>query len=341
MKGTGFVLLLGSLALCSCQQANLKRVRVNPEPVYVKVDTLESVGSVFQRSYVGTVDVSREATLTANYGGDLVELLVRQGQKVNPGQAIAKIKSQAVKSSYDAAMATLAQAEDGYARAKKVYDKGSMTEVKMMEINTKLSQARASADAAKKALEECTVRAPFAGEIADVHVHKGEHVIIAQPIATLVKANALEVSISVPESEAYSIKAGDRAMVSVPALGIEIEAVMKNRAAIANSISHSYKCSLDMLQCPPEVLPGMVCKVSMQRDGVSGIVIPASVVKLDDGGKYVWTVDSEGVVSKRRIVNGGYSGKGIVVTEGLAEGDMLIVEGASKVSTGMKVKIKQ
>ena len=44
-------------------------------------------------------------------------------------------------------------------------------------------------------------------------------------------------------------------------------------------------------------------------------------------------------VEKTRIATGGFSNKGIVVTEGLSRGDKLIVEGMSKVSTGMKVNI--
>ena len=65
------------------------------------------------------------------------------------------------KSSHEMAHATLDQAEDGYRRAEQVYRSGSIAEVKMVEITTKLNQARAAS--ADKALEDCTIKAPFDG----------------------------------------------------------------------------------------------------------------------------------------------------------------------------------
>ena len=83
----------------------------------------------------------------------------------------------------------------------------------------------------------------------------------------------------------------------------------------------------------------MIGKVSFVKEDNTAPVIPASVIRSDIDGKYVWTVNERGFVEKTRITTGGFSNKGIIVTEGLSRGDRLIVEGMSKVSTGMKVNI--
>lgn len=83
-------------------------------------------------------------------------------------------------------------------------------------------------------------------------------------------------------------------------------------------------------------MPGMLAKVRFDDNGDDSIAVPASAVQLDSEGKYVWMSES-GVVSKRRITVGGYSGMGVIVTEGLAEGEKVIVKGYQKVSGGMKV----
>ena len=87
------------------------------------------------------------------------------------------------------------------------------------------------------------------------------------------------------------------------------------------------------------LMPGMVCKVYDRTQEGSSIVIPASVVRTDGTGRYVWTVTPENTVEKRYITAGGFSGKGIVVDSGLEEGDRVITEGTQKVSGGMKVKV--
>ena len=68
------------------------------------------------------------------------------------------------------------------------------------------------------------------------------------------------------------------------------------------------------------------------------MVIPASAVLTDEGGRYVWTVNDENRVVKTYIRVNGYSGKGVVVEDGLNEGLRVIVDGSRKVSSGMKVR---
>lgn len=342
MKRTRTILVsvLAASCLCSCQLARLKRVRVAPDGVSVKVQTAEESRTVSQKTYVGTLEASKEAVVNASHGGVVEKIYVREGQKVAQGQAMAVIASRTVRSSYEAAMAALARAEDGYGRASKVYESGSVTDVKMVEIRTQLAQARASAEAAENALDECTLRAPFAASVSGVFVHEGEHVAIARPMVSLADVSEPEIRISVPENEVHMIAPGDRAEAYFPALDRTFAAVVKNKAFVGDALSHSYKCTLAVKGGPAGLLPGMICNVSLEKDGVSGIVIPADVVRIDDKGRYVWTVGSDGKVSKTRITAGGFSGKGVIVTGGLAPGDRIIVEGASKVSAGMSVKIK-
>ena len=66
------------------------------------------------------------------------------------------------------------------------------------------------------------------------------------------------------------------------------------------------------------------------------------IVTFDPGGEATanegYRLREDGTVEKKHIVAGGYSGRGIIVSEGLSENDLIIIEGARKVSTGMKVK---
>lgn len=333
-------LSLVCLCLCSCQQAGLKRVRVAPEGVKVKVEVVDRSQSPSSRNYVGTVEVAKEAVISASHAGTLEKVYVRKGRKVRAGDPLFQINSTSVRSAYEAACATYAQAKDGYDRADRLFDNGSVSQVKMVELETRLSQARASRDAAEASLKECTLRAPFDGEISDIMVHEGERVVPAQSVLSMVDAAGLEIAISVPETEINGIGDRDLATVSVPALEKSFTARVKNRAVVGNTLSHSYRCVLDNSAAPKELMAGMVCKVAFQSEEESSLVIPADAVKMDDNGRYVWTV-KEGRALKSRIVAGGFSGRGVVVREGLQSGDSLIVEGMSKVSSGMKVKAIQ
>jgi hypothetical protein len=81
----------------------------------------------------------------------------------------------------------------------------------------------------------------------------------------------------------------------------------------------------------------MVCKVRLSEFSDSlRIRIPASSVEIDSKGRFVWTV-KDGIVVKTYVTVDGYQEQGVIVTSGLESGDKVIVKGAAKVSTGMKV----
>ena len=74
----------------------------------------------------------------------------------------------------------------------------------------------------------------------------------------------------------------------------------------------------------------------LSADVDNGIVVPANAVLINNDGKFVW-VAKDGRATRQTITISGYSGTGVVVSEGLHSGDIVIVEGYQKVSEGMKV----
>ena len=81
----------------------------------------------------------------------------------------------------------------------------------------------------------------------------------------------------------------------------------------------------------------MVCKVRLSEVSEDlRIRIPASAVEMDSNGKFVWVVN-DGTVARTYVTVDGYQEQGVVISAGLEPGDKVIVKGAAKVSTGMKV----
>lgn len=330
------------LCVSSCKLAGLKRVQVAPEPVKVTVMPVMISENISTRSYVGTVEAGKQAVVETVHGGTVQKIEVMPGQKVAASQLLAEINSPTIESAYAAAKAAEQQAVDGYERAGKVFGSGTIPELKMVEIRTKLEQARASLDAAVASREECNVRAPFSGTVSEVFIHEGEHVTIGEPLFSIIDANSLEIVISVPENEISGTSVRDRATVIFPSLdNCSVTATVKSKGLVANVLSHSYKCSLSLTGIPEGLMCGMVCKVCLEGDVISGMVIPADVIKISPSDKYVWVVDDSGKVEKRIVVTGGYSGQGIVVTSGLEDGDRVILDGMDKVSAGMEVAVQE
>ncbi len=324
------------MALTGC--GDRQQEETGPRVINVKVQTVENIGDVDAKSYVGTVRPSKSATLSCRYGGTLTSLPVVQGQQVSKGEVIAVIESQSVRSTLDMMQAKLDQAKDGYERLKKVYESGSVPKVKMVEIETQLAEAEASVKIAQQALDDCTVRAPYSGVVSDVYVDEGVELTIAEPLVKVVDINSLEITIPVPESEIGNVEIGKAAALTVPALNDRrIECRVTKKGISASPLSHSYECTLKPTAGDGELMPGMVCKVRLSGNGTEKIVVPANSVKTGTEGRYVWTV-VDGTARRADVTVDGFSGDGVVITSGLQPGDKLIVSGAQKVSNGMRVK---
>jgi RND family efflux transporter MFP subunit len=353
----GYVLLLSllfSFFLSSCQHGDKKTVealegrisqaigvRRNPhtEPVKVSVQAVRPAEGGSLVGYVGRVEPTRSTLVSLPHGGTLVSLRVREGQRVNKGDILAEVRNESLQAAYDMAASTLHQAEDGFARVQKVYDSGSITEQKYIDVQTQLEKARSAEQAARSALDECFVRAPFAATVSEVMGHQGTQVTALAPLVRLVDVGRMEITFAVPEGELASLSIGDSATVTVPAIEKTFPAVLKVKGVVGSELSHSYDCTLGGLPEVEGLIPGMVCKVGVttgKRKG--GVLVPASAVMNDREGRYVWTADSTDIVGKRRVIVDGFSVHDVIVTAGLTEGELVIVQGSQKVSTGMKVK---
>ena len=330
--------VLGTVSCGRGPQISGRGGRDGEFPVEVRTMVMEKIPDVRVRTYVGQAAASQSVVIHSPYPGTLEKVHVKTGDPVRKGETVAEISSETVRSAYDMAMATLRQAEDAYVRVHKVHEAGGVPDIRMKEVETSLAKARAEASAAGNALESCKVKAPFDGVVSTIPIYQGSEVTALQPLARIIDVSRIEILFQVPEGELSSIRYGMSASADVPALGIEgIPAEVVAKGVEASPVSHTYECTLKIYGPVAGLAPGMVCKVSVGTDIRPGHMVPADAIHTDRDGRYVWTV-RDGRVHKNHILTGGFSSDGIIVSEGLEDGDRVIVEGFRKVSSGMKVR---
>lgn len=341
-KTTILSAVLLSLTLClSLACKSEKKGETHKAPVKVKVLIAEKQKVESTKTYVGRVESATDLNLNSPFSARVEQVFVKAGQKVRKGEKLAEIYSENVESMLATAQATMQQAQDGYDRLSRVKDNGSVSELKIVEVQTQLSKAQAMLKSAKKAKEDCIIKAPVDGSIADIRIQAGEELSPMQPLFRLIDLEALEVSIEVPEKEIGLYNLGDEAQVSVPALGEQkMEAYLKEKGVNASTLTHSYKCRLALKEYPEELRPGMIGKVAFKEEKAQAIILPASLIRVDDRGRYLWVADSQNRAEKVYVKTGDFSGNGIIIEEGLEEGQRVICEGMSKVSGGMLLSIE-
>lgn len=341
LKWTGQVLALVICFLCaSCDRNDAADNQRSEREVAVGVMCVDTASSTTRTVYVGTAEESRSVDMTFKYGGTIDKIAVKVGSKVRKGDLIASVSSSTLSNSQRTAQATLQQARDGYERLKKVYESGSLAEVKWVEMLTNLEKAEANADLANDMLAESSMYAPFNGTVTSLHAEVGENVSPLKMVARLISTDGAVVKIPVPETEISRIQKGDSASISIAALDNKaFSGKVVEKGMIASPLSHTYDVKISVSSDNGEVLPGMVGRVTLNSDMRKGIVIPANAVLIGNESKFVWTAQN-GRATRRNVTIDGYVGTGVMISDGLKVGDTVVVEGYQKISEGMKLKCR-
>ena len=197
-------LLIGSAILAtivvSCGKT--KPASSNPEKI-VPVSTARV--TLAEKSYLlhysGTIEASQTIPLSFQSTGTVQKIYVETGDVVKKGQLLATVDNADMQNIYNAALAKYLQAKDAWDRLKSVHDQGSLPEIKWVEMETNLEQAKSSLEISKNNLEKCNMRAPAYGMIGRRNIEPGQSALgsTLSPIE-LVQIEIVNVKVSVPEN---------------------------------------------------------------------------------------------------------------------------------------------
>ena len=358
------ILAVAAVALLSagCRKQTDYSAYRRPIPVEVVVTDTQTV--VSSRSYVGTVEEATMLRLVFPLGGKVTGVYVSKNAQVRAGQVLASVEDTQQRSILQSAEATLQQAEDGYRRLKQVYEQGAVAEVKWIEMQTQLEKARAAVGSARKNVDDCTLRAPQSGVVSECELRVGQQLAPGQRAVTLIDATGVNIRFAVPENEIAAVGIGSESRVTVAALGNRLyEGRVTERDMNANRLSHSYEVKVALSNADGQLLPGMVCKVQLRKDDISGFIVPAECIQvrqvenrnpeisesrnteksesrntgMPKNRKTLWVVDSEKKARLREVEISHYAVDGVIVTGGLQCGEQVVVKGWQKLYEGAEV----
>jgi RND family efflux transporter MFP subunit len=201
---------------------------------------------------------------------------------------------------------------------------------------------------AKIQLDDCTLRAPYDGVIAQRFVELRQNVKAKEPVVKFQDVDEIDVAVDVPETVmASDIRPSDVVRLVAEftgAPGAQFPVHVKEVAQKADPVTQTFRVRVAM-KAPPDLklLPGMTATVTLtyRRASILGnrILVPVSAVSRDGAGEQVaWVLDPEGTVSRRPVKLGEATGGEIEIVEGLEPGERVAVAGVTFLREGMKVR---
>lgn len=344
MKYTLFV-ATGLVLLClyGCRHEQVI-TSVTSDTIAVKVMAVDYVPVNDPSNYVGVAEAFQSIPLTFLTAGTIEKVMVSEGETVKKGQLLAALNTASYRNILAAATAKEKQAQDAYERLSAVYKNGSLPEVKMIEIETGLEQAKAASEMAQKNVDDCSLFAPVSGMIGTRTAEPGANVVPGSPVMTLVNIDKINIKVAIPENEIAGVHTGQQAVIYVPALNnAQYTGKVVQKGVVANPISHSYEIKITIDNKSDRLRPGMLCNVfTGNNDAGKVLSIPQQAVLIDAAGKrFVYVADSANSKALRRnVITGTLTAQGsIIITGGLEAGDQVIINGYQKINDRSPIKI--
>ncbi len=325
----------------------------------VEVKPVESRRVEYTVTAVGSLDAFERVAVTARVAGAVERVNFREGQLINPGQALVEIEPERYRLAVAAAEATLekagaaqGEAQAGYSRRQAASEKNPGL-IRGEEIETwrtrvqstaaEVSQAQAALAQAKLNLRDAFVRAPVAGIIQTRTVETGQYVPVGTVLATLMRRDPLLLRFQVPEQDALPLRTGMIVRFNVAEGETQHEARVTHVAAAASQASRMVDVTANVLNANrPDLRPGAFARVTVPiASSREAPVIPQTAIRPSEKGFLAYTV--EGGVARQRILTLGMrtADGQVEVKQGLTPGETLVIRGAEALRDGAKVKVTQ
>lgn len=343
------------LFVASCDAATPDapaREAAAPAAARVEVAQVRSEVLIDRWSFLGEVEALRRANLAAGADGEVREVLVRVGDRVEQGDLLLSVDNALAKARVSAAQASRTETERALAQARRDMERATslgesilppaeieQDETRVSTLEARQKALRAAEREAKASLSRHRVRAPFAGVIAARDVDPGDWVGPGDRALTLVDDRSVEVIVAGSPELIARIEVGDAA--TMRSLGRELPAKIVGIVRALDPVTRTAKVRLVPDAPSPWLLPGIPVDVefSIQREPGEGVVVPRDALVYGAVGVRVMKVVDGQAVSVPVEVVATVDAQALVRAENLSSGDTIVTKGNERLRPGQSVTV--
>ena len=331
------VLSGGLLASCSSSSSSKATEEQSADTVrLVEVAPAEMRALSLSEEFTAQLEAKVVNNITAQAGGRLKQLLVKVGDRVGAGQAVARMEAtQAAQ-----AQIQLADAKTNFARMDELYKVGGVSKAQWEQAKSAVDQAKL---AYGNAAENTVLRSPISGFVTAKNYDNGDMTSPQLPVVVIQQIAPVKAVIGVSEQYYSYLKKGAAATLSVDALGEEtFSGIVTNIFPTLDPVTHTVSTEIEVANKDLKLRPGMYARVHLDFGTKEALTVPdkAIVRQAGSGARYVY-VFSGGKAVYRAVELGQQQGDLYEVVSGLNAGDQVITSAPSNLKNGLSVKLRK
>lgn len=287
---------------------------------------------------VGTARARQAVDLLAESSGRISRIAFRPGDRVEAGAVLLELDDRAEQADLRAADATLAEAQAAFDRQQSLNRSGSASDAAYQTARAALLRAEAERDRARIALEDRSLRAPFAGVVGLSDLVEGQVIDTATPIASLDDLSVIEVDFSVSETLLPRLASGQRVELTSAAWpGRVFQGRISRIDSRVDAATRSLALRAEIPNGDRALAGGMFLQARLVLDERQRPAIPENAQTVE--GDRVLVMLAEGGAARQVEIVTGQQQDGLVeVVSGLDPSARVIVTNLHRLSDGAAIE---
>lgn len=286
----------------------------------------------------GRTEADASIVVSAETGGRIVEMAVREGDAVAQGDILCRLDEAARQATVTQASAGVAQAQIDLTAAQQLADNGFGAENRVLALQAAFDGAQASLEQAELDLSRTIVRAPVDALVQLPIAVEGAQLSPGGLCATLLDTDPLVVTGQVSERQIASIAVGMDAQAEL-VTGETVTGRVAFISTTADDATRTFRVDVEVPNADGDLRVGVTAQASIGLPSTTGHLLPLSTLKLDDGGIVgVSLIDEEDRVFFQPVTLLGDEREGVWVA-GLPQSATVVVVGQDYVAPGQQVSV--
>jgi len=327
------------------EQELLKQLGGNESARTKLVETQTIALATFQNDLTveGMVDAQNSTIATSKVPATVTEILVKVGQQVSAGQALARLDNTSLVQSKRELEQQYDFAKTLYEKQMRLWKKGVGTEVQYLSAKNQMEALGKSLNTLNANIDMYTIKAPINGSIEAVDLKVGQVAAPGMPYFKVVNVSMIKAVAEVSEAYAGSVHQGDEVEIEFPDLNKKIQSKIGFASKFIDPLNRTFKVEIPLLGVK-DIKPNMAARLKItEYQKNNTVVVPSNCVQVTEKEAFVMVAKEENgkIVAQKQLVKLGLSNKNITeVIDGLQVGDLLIINGFQELAEGQVLEIK-
>ncbi len=307
-----------------------------PVPVEVGYPARRDLYATYEATT--TIASDGDAPVIPRVPGEVVELLVEEGDTVAEGDVLARLDGKRLELEMLAAKADLERVRGEFERHADLNRRGLVSDASYDELKYELDALVATYELSKLNYDYSSIRAPIAGVVSARNVKLGQNIGTGGAAFRITDTSELLAYLTIPQTELEKFAAGHAATLSVDSMpGRSFAAEVIRVSPTIDVRNGTFRATALIDNEDGALAPGMFARFKIAYEKhEDAMTIPAAAIVTEDEASSVYVV-RDGLVTRRAIRTGIRSGDDIEVLEGLSDTDQIVVVGHGALRDGSRV----